>query len=51
MTFESKQWGVNFLASYVKADLLNPTTARIDGLQQDNQQTFYLAVETMYDFI
>lgn len=48
---ESKDWGVDFKLNYVKADLLNQATMRIDGLQQDNQQSIYLSVETLYDFI
>gem|GEM_PF-1396828 len=48
---ESKDWGVIFKGAYVQADLLNVSPTRIDGLQQDNQQTIYFAVETMYDFI
>ncbi len=48
---ESKDWGVHFIGDYVDADLLNQSPRRIDGLQQDNQQTIYFAVETMYDFI
>lgn len=51
LNVESKDWGIIFKGYYTKADLLNPTVQRIDGLQQDNQQTFYFAVETMYDFI
>ena len=35
----------------IKADLLNENTVRVNNLQQDNQQTIYFAVETMYDFI
>ncbi len=50
-SLESKDWGVNFKADYVKADLLNQSIRRLDGLQQDNQQTIYFAVETMYEFI
>ncbi len=48
---ESKKWGVIFSASYTKANLLQTANRRIDGLQQDNQQIFYLSVETLYDFI
>lgn len=48
---ESKDWGVNFLGDYYDANLLNQSVRRLDGLQQDNQQTIYFAVETMYDFI
>ncbi len=52
VNLESKDWGVIFRASYTKADLLSPRGSRaFDGLQQDDQQTFYFAVETMYDFI
>ncbi len=51
MSLESKDWGVNFKVNYVRADLLNQSTRRIDGLQQDNQQTFYIAVETLYEII
>ncbi len=51
MSFESKDWGVNFRLHYTDANLLNFTTQRIDGLQQDNQQTFYFSMETLYDFI
>lgn len=49
--FESKDWGVNFSATYVKADLLRDQGQTASELQQDNQQTFYIQVETMYDFI
>ncbi len=48
---ESKDWGVIFRASYTEADLLQTATRRIDGLQQDDQRTIYLSVETLYDFI
>ena len=51
MSFESKDWGMNFRIHYTDANLLNLTTQRIDGLQQDNQQTFYFSMETLYDFI
>lgn len=52
LNLESKDWGVIFRASYTKADLLNSNRFPvIGGLQQDNQQTFYFSVETMYDFI
>ena len=51
LSFESRDWGVNFKAHYTDANLLNFTTQRVDGLQQDNQQTFYFSMETLYDFI
>jgi hypothetical protein len=51
LNFESKDWGVIFKTSYTKADLLNQTVERVDGLQQNNLETFYFSVETMYDFI
>ena len=51
LIFESKKWGVNFLIHYTKANLLNSTVQRVDGLQQDNQQTFYFKMETLYEFI
>lgn len=51
INLESKNWGVIFKAHYTEADLLNESSRRIDGLQQDDQKTIYFAVETMYDFI
>ncbi len=51
LRLESKDWGIIFIGDYVRANLLNQSSRRIDGLQQDNQQTIYFAVETMYDFI
>lgn len=52
LNLESKDWGVIFRGVYTEADLLRPSARRaLDGLQQDNQQTIYFAVETMYDFI
>lgn len=51
LNIESKDWGVIFRTQYTKANLLSDSLMRIDGLQQDNQQTFYLSVESMYDFI
>ncbi len=51
LNVESKDWGIIFRTQYTRANLLNDSTMRIDGLQQDNQQTFYFSVETMYDFI
>ncbi|MCJ8277169.1 MAG: hypothetical protein HRT44_07195 [Bdellovibrionales bacterium] len=49
--FESKEWGVNFLGQYVQADLLRDRGTINTSLQQDNQQIFYIKVETLYDFI
>ena len=51
LNLESKDWGVVFKVDYTEANLLNPAARRLDGLQQDNQQIFYISVETMYDFI
>ncbi len=51
LSFESRDWGVSFKVHYTDANLLNFTTQRVDGLQQDNQQTFYFSMETLYDFI
>lgn len=51
LNVESKDWGVIFKGQYIKADLLRPNGVTFNNVQQDNQQTIYFAVETMYDFI
>ena len=51
LNFELKDWGVILKLHYTDADLLSQSIQRVDGLQQDNQQTFYFSVETLYDFI
>ena len=48
---ESKDWGVRFRGQFVQSDLLNESNIRVDGIQQNNQQSFYFSVETSYDFI
>jgi hypothetical protein len=46
---ESKDWGVQFVGEYIDANLLNRDSLQARQIQQDNQQTIYFAVETMYD--
>jgi hypothetical protein len=50
ISLESKDWGVIFRAAYIKADLLTPSTV-VAGLQQDDQQTFFISMETLYEFL
>ena len=51
LSVESKSWGIIFSGEYYKADLLRNQGPIASGLQQNNQETFYFKMETMYDFI
>lgn len=51
LSVESKSWGIIFSGEYYKADLLRDQGPIASGLQQNNQETFYFKMETMYDFI
>ena len=51
IALESKDWGVQFAFEYYKARLLRDLGNLEGQLQQDNQETFYFTLETLYDYI